>query len=800
MSKKGLRFLLLIIGIFIFVNFVNSVTYYVSPTGDDANDGLTDSTPKLTLSYLVNSTGVAASGSTIIIMPGTNYANLTAIGSMYFTRSYNIIGQSRESSILKSGVGASSRLINFEGVSLNISNLTIDSTGATNAIELRRSAGSQITLEDVNIINAIRGVYYATTGFGDLNLTNVYFNATTTGINAVNADDGTLTMKDVVFNNDESSAKYIYSKTITPSNIDRNLSNVSLQKQIFYDDSVHFLSSGINLQKIVKLYFSDVDLNNEFNISNLRITNFSTTADSNLLMYFTGVNNTRIENISIGNSTSPLYGKQSFITIDSNSNNISLENISIYVNSSKTAFDIIGGSGNNLNLTNISIIATEMNTSNIVNGIFFSGNNINFLNINVSFDKKVSSYLAGIGSEARVSGVGWYENSSIQNATISITNNSAGAQSTHSVFIGYTKNPILSNITVSGGYYCFVIKGNINGNYTQLSCNASTRDGIYLKAGYNSTFNYFNISNVINGLNIGNTSEDYVNNITFFNGNVSSNAIQIDTNSTEVYFKDVVHDLDENNVSDTSNLYVYYSINVSGQSDTTFSLTDNQNNTYGSYNTNTYEKTYFLFKYFNSSGNVSYSPYNYSATKYGYSQTGNFVLTVYYLLSLPDFILSQSTTNGGSTGLGTYRPSENSLQNGWSVRVVKGQKVQIPIGELGESKNIEIKSIGEGKVVVSVGGKDYEISSSEKGKIDLDSDGFYDVEINNKETSESYADLEFKLIHEEVPSEQEEKKEENILDKIPEVVKKFDWKVYVLIGVVIILIIVWIVLKRKNRK
>jgi len=161
---------------------------------------------------------------------------------------------------------------------------------------------------------------------------------------------------------------------------------------------------------------------------------------------------------------------------------------------------------------------------------------------------------------------------------------------------------------------------------------------------------------------------------------------------------------------------------------------------------------------------------------------------------------SPQTTNeeSGSSGSasGTFRPSENALQNGWRVNVAKGQKVQVPVGD--SNKNIEIKSVNEDKVVVSVDGNEYEISNSASGKIDLDDDGFYDVKISNNGATGSYARLEFKLIHEEVPSGQEEGQEENILDKIPEVVKKIKWYWYV--GVIVVLIGVWLLVRFGKKK
>jgi len=158
---------------------------------------------------------------------------------------------------------------------------------------------------------------------------------------------------------------------------------------------------------------------------------------------------------------------------------------------------------------------------------------------------------------------------------------------------------------------------------------------------------------------------------------------------------------------------------------------------------------------------------------------------------------TDDTTSSGS-GKGTYKPSKSSLENGFSVNVIAGQKVQITYSD-GKTKIVEVESVDEEKVVVSVEGIDYEIGSSASVKIDLDDDGFYDVEISNKKVySNGIANLEFKLINEEVPAGEEKSNIGKVIDGVSEAVKNIEWYVYVIIGVVIVLIVVGIVLKRKK--
>ena len=153
--------------------------------------------------------------------------------------------------------------------------------------------------------------------------------------------------------------------------------------------------------------------------------------------------------------------------------------------------------------------------------------------------------------------------------------------------------------------------------------------------------------------------------------------------------------------------------------------------------------------------------------------------------------------NPGSSTTGTFRPSENALKNGWNVNIAKNQKVEIPVGE--DKKEVKVEKIAKEKVTVSVDGNNYEIGKNSSGKIDLDSDGFYDVEIVNNGITGNYANLEFKLIHEEVPSENQENESENVIENIP-VLGKINWKIYVAIGIIIVLVIVGVLLNRKKGK
>ena len=158
---------------------------------------------------------------------------------------------------------------------------------------------------------------------------------------------------------------------------------------------------------------------------------------------------------------------------------------------------------------------------------------------------------------------------------------------------------------------------------------------------------------------------------------------------------------------------------------------------------------------------------------------------------------SSTETQTGSGVLGIFRPSQNNLANGYTVKIKETQKVEIPVGE--DKKQIVVESVNGEEIVVSANEEDYNVNSDNSAKIDLNNDGYYDVEVLiNGKTINGYANLEFKLINEEIPKTNEEEQNENIFDEIPQIVKKISgWKVYALIGIILFLIIIWFLLDKK---
>ena len=165
---------------------------------------------------------------------------------------------------------------------------------------------------------------------------------------------------------------------------------------------------------------------------------------------------------------------------------------------------------------------------------------------------------------------------------------------------------------------------------------------------------------------------------------------------------------------------------------------------------------------------------------------GSYVLNVYcadlqgnvnntqnvsFSVSIPVTASSSESSGNSNYVLGVYSPSESSLKNGYTVNVKAQQKVVV------SSSDVTIESVSEGEVIVSVDGVSYTISDSSSTKIDLNNDGYYDVEIVNNGVTGEYANLEFTLINEAVPSNQQDSESGNVIDNSgsPEVSVGF-WK------------------------
>jgi len=154
-------------------------------------------------------------------------------------------------------------------------------------------------------------------------------------------------------------------------------------------------------------------------------------------------------------------------------------------------------------------------------------------------------------------------------------------------------------------------------------------------------------------------------------------------------------------------------------------------------------------------------------------------------------------TPDASAGLfATYFPTQTQVKEGYSKLLKKTQKVQLTIDE--QTYTVVIKSVNNTNKKVEIEleeiNKTIELCENETSKIDLNDDGYYDLQIFIKRFgAEGFAELEFKEIHEEIPAEEQEKQEEE--SKI----QFFKWWIGVICGIVALLvgIFIW---RRRNKK
>ena len=98
--------------------------------------------------------------------------------------------------------------------------------------------------------------------------------------------------------------------------------------------------------------------------------------------------------------------------------------------------------------------------------------------------------------------------------------------------------------------------------------------------------------------------------------------------------------------------------------------------------------------------------------------------------------------------------------------MAKYQKIKFEFND--KTYTIKLKKVENQTVTIKVESEIFDLNINQTKKIDLNNDGYYDLQISvNEVRSNGYADLEFKEIHEEVPAEEKEEQESPI--KIEEV-------------------------------
>ena len=163
-----------------------------------------------------------------------------------------------------------------------------------------------------------------------------------------------------------------------------------------------------------------------------------------------------------------------------------------------------------------------------------------------------------------------------------------------------------------------------------------------------------------------------------------------------------------------------------------------------------------------------------------------------FIVKFPVEVVASSSSPGA-----TYKPTNESLQEGYSRNFVKNQKVEITIN--GEKEIITINKILENEVQFSVSGNNYSVSVNSTKKLDLNSDGVYDLQISvNKIYTNGIAQMEFKLINEKIPTGEKESAGEQTQNETPK--EKSNNLILIIIGGVVLIGIISLMLNVKHKK
>ena len=196
-----------------------------------------------------------------------------------------------------------------------------------------------------------------------------------------------------------------------------------------------------------------------------------------------------------------------------------------------------------------------------------------------------------------------------------------------------------------------------------------------------------------------------------------------------------------------------------------------------------------------------YSNYTVTATKSGYTSqtqsinltnTNNTILSFTFTASLSVSAAADSSTNRAD-GLPSYNVPSTNLQEGTSLSVGKNWIVNLNVNNQNHEMNID--DIGDDyvKFTLSSEPRTFKIYINETKKIDLDGDNFYDLIIRVDRISGvryKSADLYLKEIHEEIPVEG--RKDQEIIG----VDEKRSFSIFVLLGLIVIILTIFILFRR----
>ncbi len=160
-----------------------------------------------------------------------------------------------------------------------------------------------------------------------------------------------------------------------------------------------------------------------------------------------------------------------------------------------------------------------------------------------------------------------------------------------------------------------------------------------------------------------------------------------------------------------------------------------------------------------------------------------------------------SNTGSSSAGFPLFVPSQNDLEKGYTKTMRENWKIQFKFNN--GTKQVEVTSVNKtlNSVSVNVNGSDYAVNENETKKIDFNDDGYYDLSIKvNSIDNYNNANMTFTEIHEEIqPSTENQQTGNTVQDSgvSGKIINFGDWKIYVLLGIIVVLVILNVFKKRR---
>jgi len=161
------------------------------------------------------------------------------------------------------------------------------------------------------------------------------------------------------------------------------------------------------------------------------------------------------------------------------------------------------------------------------------------------------------------------------------------------------------------------------------------------------------------------------------------------------------------------------------------------------------------------------------------------------------YTVSSTTSSGGYP---TYYPTQEQMQNGFSKNLGKNWKMRFKYKN--ETHELKINNIQNNSVAIAISSEPqtFNISINETKKINLNNDGYYDLQVFLKNiTGTKYykrAEVNIKLINETISQTNE-----NVLNEIPPTEnEKSKFNYFIISGIILTILVLFIVRKLIKRK